>query len=189
MKKKTFVCDDSMVITIPIGSLKDARDGQLMPEKFYCMFKDSYKVFAQKGKAKPLGAAQAITGVFLLTLGLVFNKDTYIFAATIPSVVFVVCGMLSFAAGQFPNMLVTKLSFFLNILSFLWSIAACSMCIIWFLQSHGDSSNLIKGVNGLVLGLLAVEDGAAIFLMYWLSKAVCRESFNSLPTILLKQKD
>ncbi|KAJ0065965.1 hypothetical protein NL108_001185 [Boleophthalmus pectinirostris] len=189
MKKKTFVCDESMVITIPIGNLRNARDGQLMPEKFYCVFKDSYKVFARKGKPKPLGAAQAITGVFLLTLGLAFSKDSETLIFTIPSVVFVVCGMLTCAAGQFPNMLVSKLSFFLNIVSFLWSIVACSLCFIWFLSSHIRRSKLQNGVNGLIMGLLVVEDVMAIFLMYWLSKAVCRDTFNSLPTVLLKQGD
>ncbi|KAK7886284.1 hypothetical protein WMY93_025905 [Mugilogobius chulae] len=169
MKKKTFVCDESMVITIPIGSLRNARDGQLMPEKFFCVFKDSYKIFAQKGKPKPLGAAQIITGVFLLTLGLVFSPNRpesgLIMIATIPSIVFVICGMLTYAAGQFPNMLVTKVSFFLNIVSFLWSIAACSLCSVWFVDyqhfygaTSKESEQLHKGVNGLIFGLLALED-------------------------------
>ncbi|XP_072317176.1 uncharacterized protein [Eucyclogobius newberryi] len=189
MTRKTFMCDNSMIITIPIGSLRDAREGELMPEKFHCIFRDAYKVFALNGKPKPFGAAQAITGVFLLCLGLVFKND--FFLATIPSIVFVVCGILTYAAGQFPNMLVTKFSFFLNIVSFLWSIVACSLCIIWFVNHFGssDASKMQKGLNGLILGLLAVEDLMAIFLMYWLSKAVCRDSFNSLPTVLIKQGD
>lgn len=49
-----------MIITIPIGSLKDAGDGQLMPEKFHCVFRDSYKVFVNKGKPKPLGVSSVI---------------------------------------------------------------------------------------------------------------------------------
>lgn len=53
--KKTFVCDDSMVITIPIGGLTHLRGEQLMPEKFQCVYRDFYKVFAVKGKPKPLG--------------------------------------------------------------------------------------------------------------------------------------
>lgn len=55
--KKTFVCDGSMIITIPIGSLRDTGEGQLMPEKFQCVYKDSYKIFAVKGKPKPLGVS------------------------------------------------------------------------------------------------------------------------------------
>lgn len=55
--KKTFTCNESMIITIPIGSLKDAGDGQLMPEKFHCVFRDSYKVFVIRGKPKPLGVS------------------------------------------------------------------------------------------------------------------------------------
>lgn len=185
--KKTFVCDESMVITVPIGSLRDAREGQLMPEKFHCVFKDSYKVFAVRGKPKPLGAAQAITGVFLFTLGLLFTADfrTY----TLPSVVFVVCGMLSYAAGQCPNMHVTKLSFSLNIISFFWSIVAFSLSLIWFLHIPANESQLHQGINGLIMSLLVVEDLIAIILIYWLSKAVCREHFNTLPVILLKQAD
>uniref|UniRef100_A0A3B4GFU2 Uncharacterized protein n=1 Tax=Pundamilia nyererei TaxID=303518 RepID=A0A3B4GFU2_9CICH len=128
-----------MIITIPIGSLRDLRDGQLMPEKFHCVFRDSYKVFA----------AQAIAGVFLFTLGLVQKNSPSVLLYTLPSILFVVCGMLSFAAGKFPNMHVTKLSFSLNIISFFWSVAAFSLAL-------------------------------AIFLIYWLSKAVCREHFNTL---------
>ncbi|KAJ0000337.1 hypothetical protein NQD34_012179 [Periophthalmus magnuspinnatus] len=187
MKRKTFLCDESMVITIPIGNLRNARDGELMPQKFYCVFKDSYKVFARNGKPKSLGAAQVITGIFLLTLGFIFN--TKMMSFTIPSIVFVICGMLTYAAGQFPNMLVTKLSFFLNIVSFLWSIVACSLHFIWFIPYPPDTSELQRGVYGLIIGLLFMEDIIAIFLMYWLSKAVCRDNFNSLPTILLKQGD
>ncbi|KAI5092459.1 hypothetical protein C0J45_18090 [Silurus meridionalis] len=50
----TFKPDDCMVITIPLGSIKNAREGQLMPDKFTCRFKDSYKVF-QQGRPKALG--------------------------------------------------------------------------------------------------------------------------------------
>lgn len=185
--KKTFVCDESMVITVPIGNLRDAREGQLMPEKFYCVFRDSYKVFAIKGKPKPLGAAQAITGLILVTLGLVFAADFRMY--TLPSVVFVVCGMLSYAAGQCPNMHVTKLSFSLNIISFFWAIVAFSLSLIWSLHYPDPGSKLYQGINGLIMSLLVVEDLIAVFLIYWLSKAVCRVHFNTLPVILLKQAD
>uniref|UniRef100_A0A672J6T5 Uncharacterized protein n=1 Tax=Salarias fasciatus TaxID=181472 RepID=A0A672J6T5_SALFA len=149
--KRTFCCDDSMIITIPIGSLKDVREGQLMPDKFHCVFRDSYKVFAIHGKPRPLG--------------------------------FMISGMLTFAAGKFPNMHLTKLSFSLNIISFFWSVAAFSLC------RKTQNKKLHKGIHGLIMSLLVVETFTALFLIYWLSKAVCRQHFNSLPTILLKLGD
>ncbi|KAM8734136.1 uncharacterized protein AB9X84_023028 [Acanthopagrus schlegelii] len=193
--KKTFVCDESMIITIPIGSLNDAREGQLMPEKFRCVYKDSYKVFALNGKPKPLGAAQAIAGVFIVTLSLIFNPQYpytpihYIY--TLPSVVFVVSGMLSYAAGRSPNMHVTKLSFSLNIISLFWSLAAVCMCGVdlGVIPPWANRVKLHEGIMGLILTLLVVEKLMAVFLIYWLSKAVCRQSFNTLPIILLKQGD
>ncbi|XP_039974615.1 uncharacterized protein LOC120784686 isoform X2 [Xiphias gladius] len=151
--KKTFVCNDSMIITIPIGNLKDHGAGQLMPEKFQCVFRDPYKVFVIKGRPKPLGAAQAIAGVFLCILGLILDKMINMIY-TLPSVLFVVCGMLSYAAGKAPHMYM-----------------------------------VLNGINGLVMSLLVVENLVALFLIYWLSKAVCRQHFNTLPIILLKQGD
>ncbi|XP_035862154.1 uncharacterized protein LOC116062781 isoform X2 [Sander lucioperca] len=189
--KKTFACDESMIITIPIGSLRDAGEGQLMPEKFQCVYKDSYKIFAIKGKPKPLGAAQAIAGVFIVSLGLIFTQtEDFIRFYTLPSVLFVVCGMLSYAAGQSPNMHVTKLSFSLNIVSFFWSVAAVCLCMIRFhvpLEEHNVKVH--QGIKGLIMILLVVEKLIAISLIYWLSKAVCRQHFNTLPIILLKQGD
>lgn len=189
--KNTFACDDSMIITIPLGSLRDARDGQLMPEKFHCVFKDSYKVFVIRGKPKPFGAAQAIAGVFVITLGLIFTQtDGFIKFYTLPSLLYVVSGFLTYAAGQSPNMHVTKLSFSLNIISFFWSIAAVSLCAIslpmwpyWLRDAPHE------GVKGLIMTLLLVEKIIALFLIYWLSKAICRQHFNTLPIILLKQGD
>ncbi|XP_033958919.1 membrane-spanning 4-domains subfamily A member 4A [Pseudochaenichthys georgianus] len=186
--KKTFQCDESMIITIPIGSLRDARVGQLMPEKFHCVYKDHFKVFVVKGKPKPLGAAQAIAGVFILALGLVF-PESFTLLYTLPSVLFLVCGMLSYAAGHFPNMQVTKLSFSLNIVSFFWSIAAVILCSITFRFWSGTHENIYQGIKGLILTLLGVEMLTSLFLIYWLSQAVCRHHFNTLPTILLKQGD
>ncbi|XP_076745705.1 uncharacterized protein LOC143420947 [Maylandia zebra] len=186
--RKTFVCDESMIITIPIGSLRDLRDGQLMPEKFHCVFRDSYKLFVIKGKPTPMGAAQAIAGVFLFTLGLVQKNSPSVLLYTLPSILFVVCGMLSFAAGKFPNMHVTKLSFSLNIISFFWSVAAFSLALVFF-PYHPTNAKVAQGISVLIMTLLVVENLIAIFLIYWLSKAVCREHFNTLPTVLLKQGD
>ncbi|KAM7383578.1 hypothetical protein PAMP_003217 [Pampus punctatissimus] len=135
--KNTFTCNDSMIITIPIGSLKDAREGQLLPEKFHCVFKDTYKVFAIKGKPKPLGAVQAVAGVFVVTLGLIFTqmKEDTINLYTLPSTV------------------------------------------------------VHEGIRYLIMALLVVETLIALILIYWLSKAVCRQNFNTLPIILLKQEN
>uniref|UniRef100_A0A4W6DMK1 Uncharacterized protein n=1 Tax=Lates calcarifer TaxID=8187 RepID=A0A4W6DMK1_LATCA len=192
--KKSFQCNESMIITIPIGNLREAGAGQLMPEKFHCVFKDSYKVFANKGKPKPLGAVQAIAGVFLCALGVMWG-DVGAMICTLPSVVFVVTGMLSYAAGKAPNMCVAKLSFSLNIISFFWSVAAFSIGVLNMQYLHyryyDPSSNLmlVRGINGLIMSLLVVENLIALFLIYWLSKAICRQQFNTLPIVLLKQGD
>lgn len=58
--KYTFKSDDCMIITIPLGSLRDAQEGQLMPEKFHCVFKDAYKVFL-KGQPKALGVCSTFS--------------------------------------------------------------------------------------------------------------------------------
>lgn len=194
--RKTFLCDESMIITIPIGSLKNIQDGQLMPENFHCVFRDNFKVFAVKGKPKPLGAAQAIAAVFLFTLGLI-SEDRLIIAFTVPSVLFLICGMLSFAAGKIPNMHVTKLSFSLNIISFFWSLVAFSFCMIGFHYPpplfydppNTKQAQFFQGIVGLILTLVVFEGVMALYLIYWLSKAVCREHFNTLPIIMLKQEN
>lgn len=186
--KKTFVCDNSMIITIPIGSLNDARMQQIMPEKFHCVFRDSFKVFALKGRPKPLGAAQALAGMLVIVLGLIFTKsDAVILFYTCPSVLFLVCGMLTYAAGQFPNMHLAKLSFAMNILGLFWSITAVILCGAFF-QSQ-PIEPMSSGIKGVILTLMAVESFFACFLIYWQSKAVCKDHFNTLPVILLKQTD
>ncbi|KAG8010115.1 hypothetical protein GBF38_014299 [Nibea albiflora] len=218
--KKTFVCDESMIITIPIGSVRTARVGQLMPERFQCVYKDSFKIFILHGKPKPLGAAQAIAGLFIVILGLVFsnaeglnaNRWSNIMNYTLPCVVYVVAGMLSYAAGRHPNMHVSKLSFSLNIISLFWSIVATCFCAV-NLTDHNmqvkenshchllsniscslkyrvrmrslpplsqQLTELSKGISGLIMTLLAVEKLIAVFLIYWLSKAICRQHFNTL---------
>ncbi|XP_040900695.1 uncharacterized protein LOC121186121 [Toxotes jaculatrix] len=188
--KKTFVCDESMIITIPIGNLRDREVSHVMPENFRCVFKDSFKVFVVKGKPKPLGAAQAITGVFLCALGLIL-RDSFTMIFTLPSVLFVVTGVLTYAAGQAPHMPVAKLSFSLDIISFFWSIGALSISVIHLYAPYYNTSNVtvMQGISGLVMSLLVVENLVSLFLIYWLSKAVCRQHFNTLPTILLKRGD
>ncbi|CAB1452106.1 unnamed protein product [Pleuronectes platessa] len=126
----TFVCNESMVISIPIGKLKDAGPADLLPEKFNCVFKDSYKIFA-------------------------------------------------------------KLSFSLNIISFFWSVAAFTLSMIFFtsLRPYHLHNPGFDGVNGVIMSLLVVECFIALFLIYWLSKAVCRQHFNTVPIILPEHGD
>ncbi|XP_043973587.1 uncharacterized protein LOC122831462 [Gambusia affinis] len=187
--RKTFICNESMIITIPIGSLKDIQEGQLMPENFHCVFRDNFKVLVVRGKPKPLGAAQAIAGVFIFALGWILPSVGTL-NVTIPSVVFLISGMVSFAAGKCPNMHVTKLSFSLNIVSFFWSLVAFGLCMNIFNPCcHPHGPRIANGIIGLILTLLVFECMMALFLIYWLSKAVCREHFNTLPIILLKQEN
>ena len=53
--RHTFRCDEGMLITIPLGTLKDGQQGELMPDQFHCVFRDVYKVFITKGKPKRVG--------------------------------------------------------------------------------------------------------------------------------------
>ncbi|XP_035988977.1 uncharacterized protein LOC118561147 isoform X2 [Fundulus heteroclitus] len=192
--RKTFACDESMIITIPIGSLKTIQEGQLMPENFHCVFRDNYKVFAVRGKPKPLGAAQGIAGVFIVSLGMITDDTFIIIFCIVSCVLFWISGMLSFAAGTCPNMHVTKLSFSLNIISFFWSLVIFSIFMIIIIEPYpyyyGPMPyQLVRGIVGLIMTLLVFECMMALFLIYWLSKAVCREHFNTLPIIMLKQED
>ncbi|MEQ2309868.1 hypothetical protein AMECASPLE_002857 [Ameca splendens] len=187
--RKTFICDESMIITIPIGSLKNIQEGQLMPENFHCVFRDNFKVFAVRGKPKPLGAAQAIGGIFLVTLGLISSKP-FTISYSIASVLFLISGMVSFAAGKCSNMHMAKLSFSMNIICFFSSLVLFSFCVADLNSlSYEYPKQLAKGIVGLFMTLLVFECMISLFLIYWLSKAVCREHFNTLPIIMLKQED
>ncbi|KAM9404297.1 membrane-spanning 4-domains subfamily A member 15-like isoform 1-T1 [Salvelinus alpinus] len=181
--KYTFQSDECMVITIPLGSLRDAQEGQLMPEKFHCVFKDVYKVFL-KGQPKALGAAQLIAGVLILGLLLV-QPRSLVLIYTISSVLFVVAGMLTYAAGHSPNMCVAKLSFSLNIVSCFWTLAAVALCISFGFQ--GEHQEVFHGTSGMIVVLLVIELVVAMVVIYWESKAVCRQHFNILPMVTLKQ--
>ncbi|XP_070977481.1 membrane-spanning 4-domains subfamily A member 4D-like [Oncorhynchus clarkii lewisi] len=184
--KYTFQSDECMVITIPLGSLRDAPEGQLMPENFHCVFKDVYKVFL-KGQPKALGAAQLIAGVLVLILGLL--NSPLVLISTVPSVLFVAAGMLTYAAGHSPNMCVTKLSFSLNIVSCFWTVAAVVLCTVP--NSHGfygDHQEVFSGIKWMIVVLLVIELVVAMVAIYWESKAVCRQHFNILPMVTLKQE-
>uniref|UniRef100_A0A3B5Q314 Uncharacterized LOC111608184 n=1 Tax=Xiphophorus maculatus TaxID=8083 RepID=A0A3B5Q314_XIPMA len=171
--KKTFICNESMIITIPIGSLKNIQEGQLMPENFHCVFRDNFKVFVVRGKPKPLGAAQAIGGVFIFTLGWI-SSNILIIIFSAPSVLY--------------STFQTKLSFSLNILSFFWSLVAFGLHIC-ILRDFRWTNEFYMGITGLIITLLVFECMMALFLIYWQSKAVCREHFNTLPIIILKQEE
>uniref|UniRef100_A0A8C1SAP8 Si:ch211-269k10.5 n=1 Tax=Cyprinus carpio TaxID=7962 RepID=A0A8C1SAP8_CYPCA len=193
----TFKPDDCMVISIPLGNLKNVRDGQLMPEKFTCIFKDAYKVFL-KGRPKELGAAQLCIGVFVICIGslitLEYGPSHLVY--TLPSALFIASGILTFAAGNSPVMPVVKLSFVFNIISLFWSITAIVLCPILQEGHPGppntpDASRKIKLFVGLkvVMGVLCgFELILALILIYWESKAVCRAHFNTLPLITIKQE-
>lgn len=177
----TFFSDERMLITIPVGSFRDAQEGDLMPENFNCVFKDNYKVFLT-GQPKAVGIAQIIAGVLIQSLGLVVYRAMFF---TIPSIlVFVLSGLFTYTSGRSPNMCVMKLSFSLNILSLLWSIMALVLCIYPFIIEE----KVNKGILGIIAALLIIELIIALIVIYWESKAVCRQHFNVLPMITIKQE-
>ncbi|XP_061771789.1 uncharacterized protein LOC133562013 [Nerophis ophidion] len=187
--KETFVCDDYMIFTIPIGSDTEGC-GNVRPGQFQCVFKDTFKVFAKKGFPKPLAAAQCLIGVSVVSLGVMFYLTQNMFHI-FPSVVFVLSGMLSYAAGRAPNMRVMKLSFCLNILSFLWSVVATCLLVIDILHDRRiyDDVKLHAAVRVMIVSLLVAESFIALFLIYWQNKAICRQHFNTLPIIHLTHED
>ncbi|XP_056902282.1 uncharacterized protein LOC130533131 isoform X2 [Takifugu flavidus] len=186
--KMTFLCDETMVITIPVG-MRDMPGGHSVPEKFHCVFRDFYKVFVINGKPKPLGAAQAIGGVFIGALAVIMClSDFYVLILGLPSLMCVVSGLISYAAGKSPNMHLTKLSFALNIISFPVSLGAVVLYSVFYFRMN-NNTGLFLGAYILVVVLLVTESFIMLYLTYWLSKAVCRQYFNTLPIILLKRAD
>ncbi|XP_028837397.1 membrane-spanning 4-domains subfamily A member 4D isoform X2 [Denticeps clupeoides] len=175
----TFKSDDHMCISIPLGNLRKARDGHLMPEKFTCVFRDSYKVFL-KGQPKALGSIQVMGGVFIVCLGLL---DHYLY--TFPSVLLILSGIMSYLAGHTPHMGLMKLSFSFNIASFFWAAAALTLCVLSIPKTTKPDE---VGLISVVGGVLVFEMIIAILLIFWESKAVCRDHFNILPTITLSQE-
>ncbi|XP_043116020.1 membrane-spanning 4-domains subfamily A member 4D [Puntigrus tetrazona] len=192
----TFKPDDCMVISIPLGSLRNTRDGQLMPEKFTCVFKDTYKIFL-KGRPKELGAAQLSVGVFLICIGSLVSVEygASHLVYTLPSALFIASGLLTFAAGKSPLMAVVKLSFVFNIVSLFWSIAAIVLCPLLdegspFRHLGADErsrTSMFVGLKAVIGVLCGFEMILALVLIYWESKAVCRAHFNTLPLITIKQ--
>ncbi|XP_052435366.1 membrane-spanning 4-domains subfamily A member 4A isoform X1 [Carassius gibelio] len=193
----TFKPDDCMVITIPLGNLRNTGDGHLMPEKFTCVFKDAYKVFL-KGRPKELGAAQLSIGVFVICIGSLLTHEygPSHLVYTLTSALFIASGILSFAAGNSPFMPVVKLSFIFNIISLFWSITAIVLCsllgnVSWHLHdSPGNNTrdNMFVGLKVVIGVLCGLELILALILIFWESKAVCRSHFNTLPLISIKQE-
>ncbi|XP_051575431.1 membrane-spanning 4-domains subfamily A member 4D-like [Myxocyprinus asiaticus] len=191
----TFKPDDCMVITIPLASIRNVRDGQLMPDKFSCIFKDAYKVFL-KGRPKELGTAQLSIGIFIICVGALMVQEYGLshLMYILPSALFIASGILTFAAGSSPLMPVVKLSFIFNIISLFWSIAAQVIChLIDSDTSHekqnssGSMERMFVGLKVMVGILCGFELILALILIYWESKAVCRPHFNTLPLITIKQ--
>ncbi|XDV40923.1 hypothetical protein PO909_009911 [Leuciscus waleckii] len=192
----TFKPDDCMVISIPLGSIRSMREGQLMPEKFTCIFKDAYKVFL-KGRPKELGAAQLSIGAFVICIGILVAIECGLhhLVYALPSALYIASGILSFAAGKSPLMPVVKLSFVFNIISLFWSIAAIVLCSVmddrWFLEYYRgydiSKIHMFLGLRVVICVLCGLELILALVLIYWESKAICRSHFNTLPLITIKQ--
>ncbi|XP_061632807.1 uncharacterized protein LOC133479613 isoform X5 [Phyllopteryx taeniolatus] len=104
--RKTFVCDDSTIITICLGKDSEGRGLAMMPREFSCVFQDMFKVFAYNGFPKPLGAAQCLAGVLIITLNLMIHQGYINMLLIFPSILFVLCGILTYVAGHVPNMCV-----------------------------------------------------------------------------------
>ncbi|XP_057195668.1 uncharacterized protein LOC130557695 [Triplophysa rosa] len=186
----TFKPDDCMVITIPLGSLRNVGEGQLMPEKFTCVFKDAYKVFL-RGRPKELGVAQFSIGVFIICVGVLLALEHHPgdLIYTLPSALFIVGGILTRIAGSSPIMPVVKLSFIFNILSLFWALTALIVCLILVPRPYfyDQRYSMHIGLRVLICVLCGVELILALVLLYWGSKAVCIPHFNTLPLITIKQ--
>ncbi|KAI5611881.1 hypothetical protein C0J50_0549 [Silurus asotus] len=168
----TFKPDDCMVITIPLGSIKNAGEGQLMPDKFTCRFKDSYKVF-QQGRPKALGVAQIITALFIMCLGgILYNWDYH----------------RSHPFYIYPSILM-KASFIFNIIGICLAVLTITFSLLINTIHFSYERNRVPGLNlfVVIMVLYAFEFLLSAILIHWESKAVCRAHFNSLPMITLKQ--
>ncbi|XP_064163648.1 pleckstrin homology domain-containing family G member 4B-like [Anguilla rostrata] len=119
--------------------------------------------------------AQLIAGLLIISLGLLV-PDTFLY--TLPSVLFIISGLLSYAAGHSPNISLTKLSFSLNIISLFWATAALVICL--YKLTSPPWSETENGIQGMTAVLIALELVVALILIYWESKAVCRDHFNIL---------
>ncbi|XP_062841234.1 uncharacterized protein LOC134300742 [Trichomycterus rosablanca] len=181
----TFKSDNCMVITIPLTSIRNAQEGQIMPEKFTCKFRDVYKVFL-RGRPKAIGVAQIITAVFIICLGgILINSNSEFSVYFIPSLMFIPCGILTFAAGHTPIMCLMKMSYVLNIIGVFTAILGPGICL--FPGGPFESTGLSLGLQIVIMILYVLEFLLSVIMIYWESKAVCRTHFNSLPMVTLKQ--
>ncbi|XP_042564946.1 uncharacterized protein LOC122133247 [Clupea harengus] len=192
----TFRSDDHMVITIPLGSLRAIREGQLMPDRFNCVFKDVYKVFL-RGEPKALGVSQLVAGVFIICLEVLLHHEMgpgqwvglmkpplYTLASTL----FIISGILSYVAGHIPHMAIMKLSFACNIVCIFGALSGVTLCGLTESVTKGQDLSHAIGLKAVMGTLLVGEMLVAIVMVYWESKAVCRDYFNMLPSITLKQE-
>ncbi|XP_047664460.1 uncharacterized protein LOC113634374 isoform X3 [Tachysurus fulvidraco] len=156
----TFKPDDCMVITIPLTSVRNAAEGQLMPDKFSCRFKDTYKVY-QRGWPKALGffvsgslaiAAAQTPLMPLMKVSFVFNIISLCLGI---SLAIFVCVDISITHFHGPPEFIQD---------------RIEMGLIW-----------------IFLVLFLFEFLLSVILIHWESKALCRTHFNSLPMITLKQ--
>uniref|UniRef100_A0A8C9QR62 Si:ch211-269k10.5 n=1 Tax=Scleropages formosus TaxID=113540 RepID=A0A8C9QR62_SCLFO len=180
--EKTFKCDDCIIITIPLIRGRHGEVQQMPPEKFHCVFKDTYKVFL-KGQPKALGTVQIVTALLIIGLGLLRTEDFALIALyTIPSILFVASGLVTYAAAQSPNMCIAKFSFSLNIMSFFGAIVALVLCCILSMNPYALHRiyKLSAGIDVMIAIHLFLEIIIAVVLIFWESKAVCRNHFNIL---------
>ncbi|KPP77418.1 membrane-spanning 4-domains subfamily A member 4D-like [Scleropages formosus] len=167
--EKTFKCDDCIIITIPLIRGRHGEVQQMPPEKFHCVFKDTYKVFL-KGQPKALGTVQIVTALLIIGLGLLRTEDFALIALyTIPSIL-------------------AKISFSLNIMSFFGAIVALVLCCILSMNPYALHRiyKLSAGIDVMIAIHLFLEIIIAVVLIFWESKAVCRNHFNILPLINFK---
>ncbi|KAK6471566.1 membrane-spanning 4-domains subfamily A member 12-like [Huso huso] len=188
----TYTADDRMIITIPLGKLKDLQRGEkYMPETFSCIFSNSYKLFL-KGQPKALGAVQILIGIVHLACCIVLYQQPHQSGSaisTVPSSVFIISGLLTVAAASTPDMCFMKFSFALNVISSLW--AAVAFCLIITLAANSSNppalEKTIKGIEALIIIFHILELVVSGLTLHFESKALCRDYFNVLPVIYLEQ--
>ncbi|XP_060717176.1 membrane-spanning 4-domains subfamily A member 18 isoform X2 [Tachysurus vachellii] len=153
----TFKPDDCMVITIPLTSVRNAAEGQLMPDKFSCRFKDNYKVY-QRGWPK--------------ALGFIVSGSLAVAAAHTPSM---------------PLMKVSFVFNIISLAIIQTVFACLAINVEYYGFSGSPQSGILNGLRWMMLVLFLLEFLLSVILIHWESKALCRTHFNSLPMITLKQ--
>ncbi|KAK1155427.1 membrane-spanning 4-domains subfamily A member 12-like [Acipenser oxyrinchus oxyrinchus] len=200
----TYTADDRMIITIPLGKLKDLQRGEKYnPETFSSTFSDSYKLFLN-GQLKALGAVQILLGMVHLACCILLYQHAHPIGSvmlTLLSIVFIISGLLTVAAASTPVMCLMMFSFALNIISSLWGAVAFCISIIFAATSFkpppccqsiqptpgSPVMMTIKGIEALIIIFHALELIVSGLTWHFESKALFRDSFNVLPVIYLEQ--